>query len=252
MQQGYLRKHLVGTGPGRAIGLNLGGLLFTESFVSLNYNVGYFTPNNTSPLNNTGGAAFAPLWVGRAVVSFGDPELTKYKIGYKTNFYNQRKGLSIGFGGAYQGETDIFLESTTLSVDFLFNWGRFNLDGDYHIIQRNDANNQCEARAGHIRASYNMMVGNKIIEPVVMFNTFNGPQSPEEQLCAAILGEYSGTDEALNMGFNYYLNTHKLKLIAHYVVQNGVPGRNSFYSQGALGEYIERGDYFVLGLNAIF
>jgi hypothetical protein len=262
MQQNYIRRHLVGTGPGRAAGVNLGGLVSnaTDNF-HVNYNVGFFNPNNTSPLRNTVGANWAPLLVGRAVFMFGDPESDRYRIGYQTNYYNARKGLSIGIGGAYQGETDIFTQSSALSFDFLFNWGRFNLDGDWHFMNRQDDNVASatgdgfvdySSNTGHIRASFNFMVGDKILEPVVMLMQFNGATSQAEQQDAREVNFFSGSNETINMGFNYYLNTHRLKVIAHYIIQNGEPGRNQWESQGALGAPIQRGDYFLIGLNAIF
>lgn len=252
MQQGYIRRHLVGTGPGRAIGLNIGGILENNSAVSLNYNLGYFTPNNTSHLQNTVGAEFAALWVGRAVLNFGDPEMEKYRIGYQTNYYNKRKGLSIGLNSSYQAETDIFTQSTANGIDFLFNWGKINIDGEWIIMNRQNDTTSYTSRAGHIRAGYNIMVGGKILEPVVMYNFFDGATDEEGQMRAQTFNNFSGTDNALNMGFNFYLSEHKLKLIAHYVVQNGSAGRNSFNRQSALGEPIERGDYIVVGLNAVF
>ena len=262
MQQDYIRRHLVGTGPGRAVGLNLGGFVSNAiGTFHVNYNVGFFNPQNTSPLKNTVGVNWAPLLVGRAVLMFGDPEDTRYRIGYQTNFYNDRKGLSVGLGGSYQGETDIFTQSKALSIDFLFNWGRFNLDGDWHFMNRQNENIPSasgngfvdySSNAGHIRASFNFMVHDKILEPVVMLMRFNGAINQAEQNDAHAVNFFSGSNETFNMGFNYYLDTHRLKLLAHYIVQNGEGGRNQWVSQGALGESIERGSYFLLGLNAIF
>ncbi|MBV6654632.1 MAG: hypothetical protein KI786_12785, partial [Mameliella sp.] len=60
MSQNYLRRHLVGTGPGRAAGLNIGGLLQGDQ-IGVNYNLGVFNPLTTSPEGRTVGKEFAPL-----------------------------------------------------------------------------------------------------------------------------------------------------------------------------------------------
>jgi hypothetical protein len=259
MQQNYIRRHLTGIGPGRAPGLNVGGLLFNdiEGF-QINYNVGVFNPVVTTDLpggQNSLGTSAAPLFVGRAVFNFGDPEMTKYKIGYQTNYYNERYGLSVGLGGSYQGETGLFDLSTALSVDFLFNWGPINIDGDWHFLNREGDNgaggvNVYGANTGHLRASYNILVGGKILEPVLMWMQYNGPEGDTEQAEARAVGSFSGTNDTYNIGFNFYQNTHRLKWIAHYVIQEGTPGRNQWTGQQGLA--IQRGNYFVLGLNAVF
>ena len=48
--QNYLRRHLVGTGPGRAMGVQLGGLLLPESGSpwSGRYDIGIYNPPNTA------------------------------------------------------------------------------------------------------------------------------------------------------------------------------------------------------------
>jgi hypothetical protein len=200
----------------------------------------------------------AGLYVGRLVLGFGDPESKNYKIGYQTNYYNQRYGLSVGFAGSYQDQTDLFTKSYSYGFDFLLNWGAINVDGDWLWMQREDDRNPLNQRStdsytGHIRASYNIMLDNgKILEPVAMWMHFNGPEDASEQAQAVALNSYSGTNDTYNLGFNYYLNSHRLKLIAHYVIQEGSLGRNQFYSQSALGVPIERGDYFMVGLNMIF
>lgn len=263
MQQNYLRNHLVNSGPGRALGFNFGGLaLNSNKNFGMDYNVGFFNPTNTSSISNTGGKSWAPLLVGRAALHFGDPEKDKYSIGYKTNFYNKRKGLSLGFGGSYQGETDIFTQSTALSGDLLFNWKYFNLDAEYNLMNRKDdrivsvydpeRNIDYTIEAGHIRASWNINIGDYILEPVVMYEEFWGTNDANEKTDAGKVKSFTGKVITKNVGVNFYLNQHKFKIIAHYLINQGSNGRNVWNSQSALGLPLDRGNYFILGLNAIF
>lgn len=259
MQQNYIRRHLVGTGPGRAVGVNVGGILdVRDTNLRLNYNLGMFTPQKTSELPNTVGQSWSALWVARAVLMIGDPEMSSYKIGYQTNYYNERNGVSIGFGGSFQDETDLFTRSYSYGFDLLANYGRWNFDTDWLWMFREDnriygANIATDSYAGHVRGSYNIVLNNgKILEPVLMWMRFSGPLSAQKQGYARTLGSFSGSNDTYNIGFNYYLNTHRYKIIAHYVIQEGGSGRNQYFSQSALGVPIERSNYFLVGINLIF
>lgn len=97
MSQTYIRQHLTGTGPGRALGINLGGLILPEGKKwGLNYNFGMFNPVYQSNSGNSTGSRFSPLLVGRVVVYLGDPEQTKYGIGYDINYFGAGKAFPWG------------------------------------------------------------------------------------------------------------------------------------------------------------
>lgn len=260
LQQSYIRHHLVGAANGRATGFNVGGLLYSnKNNVGINYNLGIFNPVHGSAYT-TSGINWAPLAVARTVFYLGEPEMYRYKIGYITNYYNQRRGLSLGIGGAWQGNTDLFNQSRTTSVDVLLNWDKFNLDADLHFMSRqafmqtnaSDEIINYNYSSGHIRGSYNLTIGNKILEPVAMLMLLQAGETAEAQSYAGVVGAFSGTEEYLNLGFNYYLNTHRLKLIAHYTRQDGTPGYNIYSYVSGLDLPVRRGDYFVVGLNAVF
>jgi hypothetical protein len=266
MSQNYLRRHLVGTGPGRAAGLNIGGLLQGEK-IGLNYNVGMFNPLTTSPLGQTVGQEFAPLFAGRAVLYLGDPELTKYKIGYETNFYNKRKGVSLDFNASYQGQTDLFEESIAFGPGMLLNWGPLNLDGEWMFMTRSSTRTTGDgasrsfdysSNTGHVRVGYNITVGKYMLEPVFMVMQFNGGETAEEQADASAVGSFSGSEQTYDAGVNLYLDRRNLKLMLHYTWRDGDPGAagdgarvNQFFSQGGIGA-IRRGNWLGLGLHAIF
>ena len=272
MSQNYIRRHLVGTGPGRAMGLNLGGLLGpAEGPVSLNYNVGIFNPLTTSTpgtgyTGNSTGRRDAPLLVGRVVLYLGDPEQETYKIGYDINYFGQRRGLSIGLGGAHQGATDLFDQSQALSLDFLLNYGPLNVDGDVNLMWRQGRRPldtgvrdfAYASQTGHLRAGVNLPVGRYILEPAFMVMQFRGGLTAEAQADAAAVGAFSGREATYDAGLNWYLNQKRLKLLLHYTWHTGDPGAagagaqvNQFFSQSGVGP-IRRGDWLGLGMNIIF
>lgn len=267
MSQNYVRRHLVGAGPGRAAGLNLGGLLKGEK-IGLNYNVGVFNPLQTAFNGGSVGRNFSPLLSARTVLYIGDPEMDRYKIGYEINYFNQRKGLSLDFNVATQGETDLFESSFAYGPGFLLNWGRLNLDGEWIFMQRSGTRPDIigfrefdyQSNAGHIRLGYNIDVAKSkyILEPVVMMMQFNGGLDAEEQADAVAVGAFSGNERTYNVGFNLYLDRRNLKLLCHYTFREGDAGDagdgarvNQFFSQGGVGA-IRRGNWLGLGINAIF
>jgi hypothetical protein len=270
MSQTYLRKHLVGTGPGRATGLNLGGLLRGESAFALSYNLGFFTPLFTDPaLRGTSiGRRYAPLWVGRVVLHIGDPEQDRYKIGYKINYMSQRKGLSLAVGGSHQGETVLFKSSQTLGADLLFNYGPINLDADFAYLKRNGLrlldgagmrSFAYNSYTGHVRMGLNAIRKDwGVIEPVFMFMFFQGQTDLLSQEDAAAVGAFSGVEHTYDAGFNWYLDDRRLKLALHYTWRQGDPGDlglgatpNDFFRQSGLGP-IRRGNWLGVGLSTIF
>lgn len=268
MSQNYIRKHLVGTGPGRALGINLGGLFLTDNKkLGLNYNIGVFNPVYMANDGNSTGADFSPLLVGRAVVYLGDPEMKTYKIGYDINYFGQRKGLSIGLGGSWQGSTALFRKSYSAEVDYLLNWGPLNIDGEWNFMWRDGSrpsgNNGPRsftyyAGTGHARIGYNLVAGKLFLEPTFMAMRFNGATDAEGQADAKAIGASSGKDFTYDAGLNWYLNKTRLKLALHYTWNEGDAGAggagftgNAYFSQPGVGA-IRRGNWIGLGLGAIF
>ena len=90
--QNYLRRHLVGTGPGRAAGMNFGGLFYKEGqTVSLQYDIGLFSPVSQAVSGNSTGVQSSPLATARLLFMFGDPESKKYITGHKPNHFGKRE-----------------------------------------------------------------------------------------------------------------------------------------------------------------
>lgn len=269
MSQNYIRTHLVGTGPGRALGLNLGGLfLNADKNLGLNYNLGIFNPLTIANGGNSTGKDFSPLLVGRVVAYFGDPEQTEYKIGYDINYFGQRKGLSLGFGGAWQGQTGLFDASYATEADLLFNWGPLNLDADWNFMWRDGKRALPDdqeriftyaSNTGHARIGYNLVLSKKyFLEPTFMLMQFNGAAGLTGQADAKAVGASSGSERTYDAGVNWYLNKRNLKLLLHYTWHEGDAGDaepgftgNMFFNQSSVGA-IRRGNWLGLGLNAIF
>lgn len=261
--QNYLRRHLVGTGPGRAAGINLGGLLNkkdSDSKFQFGYDIGVFNTTFQNFSGNSSGTKWSPLVVSRLVLYFGDPELSQYGIGHKFNYFGKRKGLSLAFSGATQGETDLFLNNQAAGMDVLFNWGKFNFDAEWTYLWRTGNTNNEEftlsSSTGYLRLGYNInLKKGYVLEPLLNWVQFNGVTSLKEQNQAAAVGALSGTDSYMDIGFNFYFNPD-LKISLHYTLRDGDAGDmgagftgNNYFTQGGL--VIRRGSWLGLGLVAI-
>ncbi|MEY4133752.1 MAG: hypothetical protein RL386_102 [Bacteroidota bacterium] len=265
MSQNYLRKQLVGYGPGRAMGLNLGGIWRAKQRrIGLNYNLGVFTPQYIAPGGLSTGSLFSSLWVGRIVLELGDPESAAYKINYDLNFYGKRNGLSLGFSGAYQGTTDLFAANSGLQGDILWNTGPINVDAEYNRLWRRGDQSAFRPAyrsgyaTGHIRSSINLVLAQKyLIEPSAMLMFFSGATNPQGQADAAALKLSSGSEYSFDLGVNWHLQEKKMKLLLHYIWRTGDPGSegpgaqvNAFFFEPGIGP-IRRGNVLGLGLHVI-
>jgi Phosphate-selective porin O and P len=262
--QNYLRQHIVGVGPGRVMGTNLGGLLFNASKkLAFNYNLGLFNPAYFSNNGQSVGQKFSPLIAYRAVLSIGDPEMNQYAINYLMNFYGRRKGISLALDGTWQGQTDFFKSNTSLGADVLLNYGILNFDAEYHQMARSgQTGNQDLAQkswVGHLRGGLTFKLPkNGYLEPALMVQRFQGAMSSAEQVQATQLRMSAGTDTNYDLGLNWHLQERRLKLLLHYTWRQGDLGAaaegatiNEFFNQPGLGA-IRRGNWLGLGLNAIF
>lgn len=262
MSQNYVRTHLTGRGPGRAAGINLGGMIKKEK-LSLLYNVGFFNPLLTGLNGNSVGAQYAPLLAGRLSLALGDPEMEQYGIAYGTNFFNERKGISIDLNIARQGSTDQFQRSFAWGPGLMLNYGRWNVDGEWMFLQRQGLRNETNAftarsGTGHIRAGYNITIGKFMLQPSAMLMRFNGAMNAAGQADARALKLSSGREQTFDFGLNYYLRKRDMVIQLHYTLHSGDAGTagdgstvNAYFSQNTIGA-IRRGNWIGLGMNAIF
>lgn len=255
--QNYIRRNLVGTGPGRAPGLNLGGQLNASSNFSVSYDFGLFNPVNDAPQANTQGLNASPLLTGRVAFHIGDPETKNYSLSHRTNYFGQRSGLSLALTASHRGASDLFRKSQTVGADWLFNLGPFNLDGEWNYLLRKGQNNASHANVGYLRMSYSIPIKQQsYLEPVFLYSRLNGALDQGRQDIAMALGTFAGQDKVLDWTLNYYLNPN-FKLAFTYTQNKGklgeaAPGAtfNTYYFQSGIGA-INRGDLIGLGMTLI-
>jgi hypothetical protein len=264
--QNYLRRHLIGTGPGRATGINVGGLFLKEKrLLNWSYDVGLFNSRQLAYNGQSAGIQYAPLTTARLVVYWGDPETQHYSTGHKVNYFGQRQGLSFALAGAYQGQTDVYRYNTALGTDFLLNWGGWSMDGEWHLLSRaslpsttlEDNSFSYDFQTGYLRLSYTYSLPNDhFLEPLAMLVVLDGALDAEDQAKAIALGSFAGREQIWDAGVNYYLNPD-LKFSLHYTHRNGQAGDagagatfNNYFYQSGVGA-IQRGNWLGLGLVAI-
>lgn len=119
INQGYVRDAVIGRSYGRGTGINLGGLSHEGNF-GFNYNLGIFNKVTTGEIAETEGTESSLVYVGRVAMSFGDPEMKKYGIGYTVNYFGKRKGITVALNGSSQDETPDYQSSKVIGGDFSF------------------------------------------------------------------------------------------------------------------------------------
>lgn len=255
--QNYIRRHTVGTGPGRAIGVNIGGMQnWEENKLAISYNIGLFNPTRATFGGNSTGVAHALLFAYRFAAHIGDPEFATYSMGRKSNYFGKRKGLTLAASGSQNGEMASWKTNRSYGFDILFNWSNFNLSGEWMRLFRGAATSvSSRSFAGFIRASYNLPTGNVIFEPTLNYVFFQGETSQNGQDAARFLGMPYGEDHYWEIVLNAHFNPNT-KLSLAYVLRNGNPGfyelgstANNYFFQGGVGPF-HRGDY--LGLGFVF
>jgi len=228
----------------------------------LSYDIGIFSPQTFSFNGNSAGIEHAPLLTGRLALYIGEPESKTYTIEHKVNYFGNRNGLTIAFAGSHQGKNDLFKSNQAIGLDWLLNLKNVNIDGEWTFLNRSGDDSERKfdviSNTGYLRIGYNIFIkGSSYLEPIIMFVKFNGPLDLASQIDAAYVGAFAGTDQILEIGFNYHLNT-KLKFSLFYTFNKGEKGDavdgitfNNYYGQGSVGA-IERGNLIGLGIVGMF
>lgn len=253
--QNYIRRHVVGTGPGRIVGSNFGGFFQGDSQkLSFDYNLGLWNPRLIAFNGNSAGQKFSPLLTYRLGIHLGDAEWNKYSRGHKFNYKGQRKGITLAISGSRQGESDLWENNTSFGVDVLANFGTLNIAGEWMQLKREFNGINSSANTGFIKAgTYVKLANGKELEPVLTYVFFDGPMDLRAQEDAFSIDSFSGKDNYFEMTLNYYLNK-KVRLSLAYTLRDGDSGaigpepvNNNFYKQGGVGT-IQRGNYLGFGL----
>jgi hypothetical protein len=248
----YPRAHLTGTGPGRETGINIGGLYNDEKTkLGLNYNFGVFNVDSFRG-NGTGGDNL--LYTARVAVSYGDPEMKKYGMGYKVNYFGKRNGITFAVNYAYQGRgannsnlainssgPAYFKNNQMLGFDILANYKDFTFNAEYDELKRSFdvSSNDYKDKVWHVRGGYNFTLPNKtILEPTITYAEWQGDK-------ASLNG--NGNFKATDVGLNWYIKQNNMKLNLHYVKQSG-SAKSAYNPDGKS----KAGDYIGVGLQLIF
>lgn len=257
--QNYLRRHLTGVGPGRAMGLMAAGQFHGAGGQRhLTYEVALQNPLFTGMAGNSAGLSYSPLMTGRLAFQLGDPEQANYRLGKKVNYFGKRKGVTLGIAAARQGTTDLFKQNTAYGLDWLANVGNWQLDGEFYWLERagitpDDRELKSGGYTGYLRLSNNLELPRALIlEPVISYWFYRGATEFSEIESANQLGIFSGSDDGLDIGVNLYFNP-KTKLSLFFALRQGDAGEgvpttvnNNYFRQPGVG-VVERGSYVGLG-----
>jgi hypothetical protein len=207
------RFHIVDSRPGRETGINIGGLYHAGTW-GVNYNVGIFDADHAETRGNEAGTLWSPLVTARFAFTFGDAEMSRYRLGYVTNYWSQRRGVTLAWNYTHQGETDLFQSNTMQGVDVLANWGPLNVSGEYDLLYRERRIGNSRDVVYHARAGYNIHLPHgHILEPAYLYSGMEGePASP------TIPDETRIVHDA---GVNWYVDRNDVRVNLHAVWQNG-------------------------------
>ena len=260
--QWYMRQHLVGTGPGGAGGVYLGGLTSLSENIHLDYRAGVFNPQNNGI---TGGRRSSSLLVSRLNLMFGDPEKTSWTYGLPAaNSFGNRRTVALAINLAREGPTGAAPEGTSLlGVDGLVNYGHFHLEGEYHRMIRKSSEPDLVSATWMVRSGVNIDVSPsgaeapRYLEPTLMAYGFDGTTDIADYPAVLATNYFGGEEIVIDAGVNYHLVPGKVRIGLHYVAFSGERGDlpadgrlSQFFSQPGIGG-IQRGDYagFELILN---
>lgn len=257
--QAYIRQQLVGRNPGRTTGISMGGLLGVDQEKGgFQYELGIHNPVFPSNGGNTSNRLSSPLFTGRLQYFIGDRPYDSFRQNSPYNFYNERNGVTLAVAGSYQGATDIFQQAYTLGTDLILNYGHWNLYGEWYGLWREGGDFTYLSQTGFVTLGHNISLSGKgMIEPTLMVKGFVGAEDAEGQAQAKEIGAFAGTDSSVDLGVNWYLNKHKLKLALHHTWENGDLGEadpgatfNQYFYQKEVGP-IHRGDWWAFAVNFV-
>jgi len=209
----YPRLHLLDAGPGRATGINVGGLYHPGRW-GLHYNVGIFDADHAELNGLPAGTTWSPLLAGRVSVTVGDPEMERYGLAYRTNYFGARNGATISVNHARQGGTDVFERNTLTGVDLLANYGPWNLSAEIDRMQRDTGTNSYANRVSSVRCGRNFPLENgRVLEPFLMFSEFDADREAPD--------DAPESRKMRQAGLNWYLDKNRIKLNLAYTWQDG-------------------------------
>lgn len=257
--QNYLRRHLVGTGPGRAMGINIGGRADLSRRLSFGYDAGVFNSAMSAFNGGSQGRKTAPLLTARAHVTIGDPEKKTYHDGYKVAYSGERQGITFGVGGAWQDKSDNWTKGGTLSVDLLANYGRWSLDGDWSWMQRTASisTSPTTNQTGYVRLTHSININSgQVLQPAITNSWLFGETDLFAQIHAQNASMPSGSEMITELAINWLFHEN-LKVSLAYTLRRADAGElgesfgpNNYFNQANIG-IIKRGNWIGVGLIAV-
>lgn len=252
--QNYIRRHIVGTGPGRSIGLNIGGMYISSSApLAISYNIGYFNPLYSIG-SITSGQKSSNILAFRGALHIGDPGIKNYSSARLQNYFGQRKGITLAYSISHQGTGSNFNSNDLISWDLLANWGPINLMGEWAKLNRvsDGLNSNVYTWVAKFGLNHNLS-DHKHLEAVISYVAMDGGTDTIDFMTASELGTFSGEDNYTELSLNYY-PSNKVKFQIAYTWRNGSVGeqtpelaRNNYYNQS--GIVFRRPNYLALGWN---
>lgn len=232
----YIRQFVSGKANGVCPGINLGGTGKVGRSVII-YNAALINRQDViSKMNKN----WSPVFLGHAMINFGDTEFSKYKFCFSNNVLKKQTSVTFGVGASTQGKTDAFRISQSFSADATVYFGGLKLNGEFNHLYRK---NQSDYRANCImgRAAYNMFLKmGWIVEPSLMYEKFSGDDNYEDA------SFFDGTDQKWDFGVNLISKQKQLRVNLHYVFHEGMGVENRYIKNNKYS-----GNYVVLGLQCL-
>ena len=136
---------------------------------------------------NSGGLQTTNLLSFRSSISIGDPEIKDYHEARKINYFGKRKGVTIAYSWAGQGATSLWDENDLYCIDWLANYGSFNISGEYAGLFRSFNGEATRSKTWFVRGGYNFKMDQKDVEIVYTYMKFDGPMDQKQQEIAQTL-----------------------------------------------------------------
>jgi|GEM_PF-4333743 len=131
LTQGPLREHLTGTTPGRAPGVNVGGLLPRKGW-SARYDAGLVAYRAGA---DSGGGPRPPLLLARVAWTLGAPESETYALSLPQNDLRLQPGLTL----ALQASTELGGAARSVGMDALLRLSPWVLAAEVHQLNGEQA-----------------------------------------------------------------------------------------------------------------
>lgn len=218
----------VQTGHGRAAGATLGGRLNLGP-AKVIYHAGVFGPTSsfdrdkTDTLNfsSSMGAKGSPLLSGSLIIGLGKiNQLRGGDLLFLANPWSKGSSLMVGVSGAQQGETERNGATQVLSAFAAVHWGPLVVDGEWVAASReNPAGDRYGNQAWHARAGYNIRLGATQLTPYALYSRLDSDDisATDWGAGANTSGLFAGAGEQLDVGVNWHLRKHKLRLGLHVI-----------------------------------